>query len=167
MYNNNQFAENMSADLRQFIIDAYESRRTMITLPKSTKNFPIQLDDQDDIDNINEFCNIFVTIKRSNRFKIELIGNFPITKEMIDLSEIYNGYADSTQGKLVLNLTTKQIEVLTDLADKIRKTSFLGPVINNQNWLPISARTISSLYRFVRIVKDFNQSRASKHKFFR
>jgi len=83
---------------------------------------------------------------------------------MIDLSEIYKGYADSLQGKLVLNLTTDQIEVVTDLADKIRKTSLLGPVINNQNWLPISARTISSLYRFVRIIKEYNHSRSSRRK---
>jgi len=45
----------MSPQLRQFIIDAYESRRSMIILPKNVKNYPIQIDDQDDIDKLNEF----------------------------------------------------------------------------------------------------------------
>jgi hypothetical protein len=42
-----------------------------------------------------------------------------------------------------------------DLADKIRKTSLSGAPYNT-GWLTVSARTISSLFRFVRIIKEYN-----------
>jgi hypothetical protein len=95
----------------------------------------------------------------NENFRIELSGNFPITKEISDLAEIYNGFSDIINGKIILQLNTEQIEVLTDLADKIRKTSFSGPSVNNANWISISARTISSLYRFVRTIKEFKNTR--------
>jgi hypothetical protein len=76
--------------------------------------------------------------------------------------EIYNGLSDPINGKISLVLTPENIGVLTDLADKIRKTSFLGDKINNPNWLPISARTISSLYRFVRIIKEYVKTTRNK-----
>jgi hypothetical protein len=144
----------MSSRLQHYLFDAYESRHTSSFRRKLTRDIPIQIDDQDDNDRIHEFCNLFCTITRKNAFRLELIGNFPITQEMADLAEIYNGNHDSLHGRLLLELNTEQIDVLIDLADKIRKTSFLAP--NNPGWLTISARTISSLFRFVRIIKEFN-----------
>jgi hypothetical protein len=152
----------MPIGLRQYLIDAYEARPSAIFRFKSDKSIPIQIDDQDDLDRINEFCNIFCSVKRKNKFAIELIGNFPITDEIADLVEIYNGLSDPINGKISLVLTPENIGVLTDLADKIRKTSFLGDKINNPNWLPISARTISSLYRFVRIIKEYVKTTRNK-----
>lgn len=145
----------MSIKLRQYLIDAYEARPSAIFRFKTNKSIPVQIDDQDDLDRINEFCNIFCNIKSNSKFTVELIGNFPISSEIADLAEIYNGYADPLNGRIYLELSPEKIAVLTDLADKIRKTSFLGDKINNANWLPISARTISSLYRFVRIIKEY------------
>ncbi len=145
----------MSTKLRQYLIDAYEARPSAIFRFKTNKSIPIQIDDQDDLDRINEFCNVFCNVKDNAEFTIELIGNFPISSEIADLAEIYNGYADPLNGRVYLELSLEKIGVLTDLADKIRKTSFLGDKINNTNWLPISARTISSLYRFVRILKEY------------
>lgn len=154
----------MSSRLQQYIIDAYESRHTVSLPRKITHDIPIQIDDQDDNDKLHEFCNMFCIVKDKNEFRVELTGNFPITQDMADLAEIYNGRVDSTQGRLILELKTEQIEVLMDLADRIRKTSFMGSTINNSNWLPISARTISSLYRFVRIIKEYNNSYLPKSR---
>jgi hypothetical protein len=148
----------MSIGLRQFLIDAYEARPSVVSRFKSNKSIPIQIDDQDDLDRINEFCNIFCCVKSNNKFAIELIGNFPITSEIADLVEIYNGFSDPLNGRIRLEICPKKIAVITDLADKIRKTSFLGNKINNPNWLPISARTISSLYRFSRIIKEYEKT---------
>jgi hypothetical protein len=153
----------MSIKLRQYLIDAYEARPSAIFRFKSNKSIPIQIDDQDDLDRINEFCNIFCNVKSNSKFSLELIGNFPISSEIADLAEIYNGFADPLNGRIYLELSPERIGVLTDLADKIRKTSFLGDKINNANWLPISARTISSLYRFVRIIKEYIKT-AQKEK---
>ena len=145
----------MSSRLQQYLFDAYESRHTSSFRRKLTRDIPIQIDDQDDNDRIHEFCNLFCTVTRKKSFRLELIGNFPITPEMADLAEIYNGTNDSLHGILLLELNTEQIDVLIDLADKIRKTSFLGAP-SNPSWLTISARTISSLFRFVRIIKEYN-----------
>jgi hypothetical protein len=145
----------MSIGLRQYLIDAYEARPSVVSRFKSNKSIPIQIDDQDDLDRINEFCNIFCRVMKNNRFTLELIGNFPISSEIADLVEIYSGFSDPLNGRICLKLSPEKIAVITDLADKIRKTSFLGNKINNPNWLPISARTISSLYRFARIIKEY------------
>ena len=145
----------MSLRLQQFLLDAYESRHVSSFRRKLTRDIPIQIDDQDDNDRLNEFCNVFCTVTKKDSFQIELIGNFPITSEMADLAEIYNGTNDSIHGRLLLVLNTKQIDVLIDLADKIRKTSLSGAPYNT-GWLTVSARTISSLFRFVRIIKEYN-----------
>jgi len=149
----------MSYQLSQFLIDAYDYHHVTPSIQKKGINFPIQIDDQDDNDKLNEFCNIFVTVKPKDILKLELLGNFPVTKELVDLSTSLNGYIDPLQSKLVLYLKTDQIDVIMDFADRIRKTSFLGPAISNPNWLTISSRTISSLYRFARIIKEYQASK--------
>lgn len=148
----------MSAHLRQFLSDAYKSQRNFYLPKKHLKSAPIQIDDQDDSDSINHFCNIFCSVGKKNSFSIELKGRFPITQEIADLAEIYDGFADPAAGKVVIPLTLDQVEVLRDLSDKLRKTSFMGDLVNNPVWLAVSARTISSLYRFIRIMKEYKQA---------
>ena len=148
----------MSTRLRQFLIDTYETRRAGNYPRRIGQGYPIQIDDQDDNDNLNDFCNIFCIVLRRNRFRIDLIGNFPISQQMIDLVDIYNGTIQRGQNRLSLPLSIGQIEAIMDLADRIKKTTFMGEAVNNPNWLPISARTVSSLYRFVRIIKEYNKS---------
>ena len=136
-------------------MDVYEGQRSLPNASKIDKRFPLQIDDQDENDNLNEFCNIFCIIGNKNNFCLELTGNFPITQTMEDLADIYNGETNRNQGRLSLHLNIDKIEAVMDLADRIRKTSFMGDNVNNANWLANSARTISSLYRFVRIIKEY------------
>jgi|GEM_PF-795781 len=145
----------MTVHLNQFLSDAYESRHISSFPRKSIRDISIQIDDQDDSDHLEEFCNLFCTVLKRNLFMIELIGNFPITPDISDLAEIYSGSYDPVHKRLLIVLNTEQIDVLTDLADKIRKTSFVN-ISENPEWLKVSARTISSLYRFVRIIKEYN-----------
>ena len=149
----------MSARLRRYLFNIYETRRSLAYPRRIGFGFPIQIDDQDDKDKLTEFCNVFCMVLRNNRFRLDLVGNFPITQQMIDLADIYNGTIVREQNRLSLLLSTRQIAVIMDLADRIRKTAFMGELVNNPNWLPISARTISSLYRFVRIIKEYSQTR--------
>lgn len=145
----------MSYHLCQFLMDIYEYRNTNPSRKVPYYNIPIQIDDQDDNDILDDFCNIFLTIKPKNSFKIELIGKFPITKELSELADKYRGFSDPIFGKLTLFLDINQTDVLLQLADYIRKTSFLGSIIQNNNWLAVSSRTISSLFRFVRIITEY------------
>lgn len=148
----------MASELRRYLSDVYKSRHAFSLPKKYLKTSPIQIDDQVDDDPITDFCNIFCSVGHKNSIILEFYGRFPITRELKDLVEIYNGYIDPSAGKMVIRLKTDQIEVLRDVSDKIRKTSFMGDIANNASWLSVSARTISSLYRFIRIIKDFEKS---------
>jgi hypothetical protein len=122
------------------------------------KTAVLQIDDQDDADPITEFCNIFCSVGNRNSFTLEFSGRFPITQELADLMEIYNGSVDRSAGKLSVTLDLDQIAVLRDLSDKLRKTSFMGDMVNNPGWLAVSARTIASIYRFMRIIEEYKKT---------
>ncbi|MFP4680567.1 MAG: hypothetical protein ACLFQB_08840 [Chitinispirillaceae bacterium] len=145
----------MTYPLRHYLLESYESRRTNSLPRRITRDIPIQIDDQDDNDSLTEFCNLFCTVKSNKQFSLELVGKVPITRPMAELAEIYNGYADFNHGRLVFNLNINQINVLIDLANKIKDTALMGPMINNPKWYRISARTISSLHRFVRMIQEY------------
>jgi hypothetical protein len=144
----------VSSKLRRYLLDAYAEKKDILP-EKIRKDFPIQIDDQDDDDPVSDFCNIFVVVKKNNCFEIELFGSIHFSKEIGDLAEIYGGFADELSKKIVLNLSIKQVEALIDLAKKIRK---IAAIVNQEdlaNSRNTSARTISSLYRFVRIIKEY------------
>jgi hypothetical protein len=148
----------MSSELRHYLSDVYKSRHAFSLPRKYLKKAPIQIDDQDDEDPITDFCNIFCVVERGDAVTLEFFGRFPITRELADLVEIYGGKIDSRSGRMTVRLNTEQIELLRDLSEKIRKTSFMGDMANNPSWLSVSARTVSSLYRFIRIIKDYQKT---------
>jgi hypothetical protein len=148
----------MSTRLRNYLAEAYKSQRNFSLPRKLLRRAPIQIDDQDDTDSINDFCNIFCSVAPKDRLTIELSGRFPMPKELSDIVEIYGGRTNAAAGKMVITLSLGQIEVLRDISDRLRKTSFMGDTVNNPSWLPVSARTISSLYRFLRIIKEYKQT---------
>lgn len=150
----------MSSKLRRYLLDAYAGHREILP-EKIRSNFPIQIDDQDDDDLVSEFCNIFVVVKKSNCFEIELFGNIPFSQEIADLAEIYGGFASERSKKIVMNLSVQQVEAIIDLAKRIRKTAAFNKSMNSQSRHGTIARTISSLYRFVRIIKEYMRSKTT------
>lgn len=145
----------MPSHLFHYISDSYECRHSIPHSSSAANNFPIQIDDQDDDDNLNEFCNIYCTILNRKQFRIDLIGNVPFTESIVDLAEIYNGMIDRSIGRLSFVLTIDQIGAVKDLAEKIKKATFIDDDSKNSKKISSSARTISSLYRFVRTIKEF------------
>lgn len=154
----------MPSQFFHYLVDLYECRHTIPHPGSSGNPYSIQIDDQDDNDNINEFCNVFCTVLNKKKFRIDLTGNFPITDGIADLADIYNGFIDRTINRLSLILDFKQIDVVADLADKIKKATFVQDDNNSGTLIPMSARTISTLYRFVRTVKEFTNLTASKRR---
>jgi hypothetical protein len=144
-------------NLRQHLYEAYVSNGYRCF--SRAKNIPIQIDDQDDSDNLAEFCNIFVHAGKKNKFTIEISGQFPITGKIADLAEIYAGKASREEGLVWLTLQTFQYSVIFELADIIRQTANLGEAIGNPGWNKLAARTASSLHRFIRIIEDFEKRR--------
>jgi hypothetical protein len=147
----------MSVGLRQYLVDAYVGHADG-SVPKVKKNFPIQIDDQDDNDRLDSFCNVFVTVDKKNFFEVELTGRLPITTDMADFAEIYDGSSNARTGRLALRLNPQKIDALSHLADLIRATTLMGETVGNPLWDRISARTISSLRRFVRVIKQFRRA---------
>jgi hypothetical protein len=145
----------MSRRLQQYLFDTYTTNGYHY-ITKIKRDFPIQVDDQDDNDILTDFCNVFVTVGRKDHFEIEILGNMPITQEIEDFAEIYQGAVDREEGRITLCLNPNQVEALVDLATLIRKTSYLGESVGNTSWHKISARTISTLYRLARTVKEYN-----------
>jgi hypothetical protein len=148
----------MSSKLRRYLLDAYAGNREILP-ERIRRDFPIQIDDQDDDDTVSDFCNIFVVVKKNNCLEIELFGRIPFSREIGDLAEIYGGLADSDSKRIVMNLSIHQIEALIDLAKKIRKTAAIDHATSASNDHSTTARTISSLYRFVRIIKEYMRSK--------
>jgi hypothetical protein len=146
----------MSSKLRRYLVEAYFGEKEFIT-GSVKKDFAIQIDDQDDNDDLIEFCNMFVTVGNRGHFMFELLGRIPLTQNIVDLTEIYNGTVERDPGRIMIRLNIDQIELLMDLAKKIRKTSRMGITIANPQWHRISARTISSIYRFVRIIREYKK----------
>jgi hypothetical protein len=143
----------MSAALHKHLTKTFVSGKNFsLNRPKS--GF-IQVDDQDDYDNIADFVNIFVSVKKQNHFHIELTGKMVITQDMADLVEIYQGKVNPVANYVCLTLHPKQIEVLQDLAGLIRKTATIGDLVGNPHWHKYSARTISTLNRFVRCIQEY------------
>jgi len=145
----------MGLQFKQYILDCYEPLRGKPAKGEKLRNMPVQIDDQDDNDSFTNFCNIFCTVESQKSIRLELSGNIPITKAMVDLAEIYKGYADTSHGKLSISITLDQAAVIGDLAQQIRKTALMGSLVNNPQWYRVSARTASSLMRFCRVVEEF------------
>jgi hypothetical protein len=154
----------MPSQLFHYIFDTYDCRHSFPHSPSTANHFPIQIDDQDDDDNLNEFCNIYCTIMNKKQFRIDLIGNIPITENIVDLVEIYNGMIDRSIGRLSLLLTIDQIDAVKDLAEKIKKVTFIDDDPKNNKKISSSARTLSSLYRFVRTIKEFTEMSKTKKR---
>jgi hypothetical protein len=148
----------MSTALNQYLIDAYVGHVDRLSF-RDKHDLSIQIDDQDDGDPIDSFCNIFVTVGKREQFEVELVGRFPVTQPISDLAEIYNGVADPNESRVVLRLNPGTIEALADLSLGLRATAFLGDKIGNAQWERISARTISSLRRFIRVVREYQRIR--------
>lgn len=144
----------MSSQLRTFLLEAYASNGYVYP-KKLKKDAAIQIDDQDDSDDITQFCNIFVTVGSGNRFEVELTGQLPVTREMADLADIYHGTADRKAGRITLQLNPRQIEALNDLATYIKRSALVCDSTGNPGSVTDSARCISSLYRFVRIINEY------------
>lgn len=148
----------MSARLRRYLADSYFSEKDFLA-GSLKKDSAIQVDDLDDNDDLSQFCTMFVSVGKRGNFVFEMLGRVPYTKEIVDLAEIYGGFAEQDPGRIIFKLNLNQVEVLVDLAKHIRAASRAKIVAANSNMHRISARTISSIYRFVRIIREYSHTK--------
>ena len=149
----------MSRKLRNFLVYTY-TLRDDYRPSKIRKEYPIQIDDQDPNDNIAQFCNVFVTVGDRNTFILELCGNFPVMRKLIDLAEIYEGGFIAEKKKVIFHLNFDRIEVIRDICEILKDSATMGESVENPEWIHMSARTVSTLNRFSRTIKEYlNETR--------
>jgi hypothetical protein len=148
----------MAPKLLDFLREAYEPRKTDVAR-ELRHDVPIQVDDQDDYDNVSEFCNVFVAVRKRNVLRVELEGRFPLTDELRGLAQEHGGLVDPQRGRVSLLVPLAQTGLLLDLAQQIKNTSQTGDTVGNPNWHKISARTVSSLHRLARLIDEYVQQK--------
>jgi len=121
----------------------------------------IHVDDRDDGDSLTDFCNIFCTVS-GKRLRIELTGRFPVTSEMADFAKAHGGFTDVERGMLALNILADQAQAVDELAHLVKKTANMGSIVGSSGWFRISARTVSSLLRFGRVLREYSDAYGSR-----
>ena len=148
----------MQSKLCQYLLEYYEGGRgSFRKRGGSRRNVFIHIDDRDDGDSLTDFCNIFCSFVSGKSLCIELTGRFPITKEMADFAEARGGFADVERGTLSLNVSVGGVAAVDELASLVKNTARMGSIIGNPNWFRISARTVSSLLRFGRVLREYSE----------
>ena len=153
----------MQSRLSQYLLERYEDGLgSFRQRGGSRRNVFIHIDDRDDGDSLTDFCNIFCSFLSGKNLRLELTGIFPITEEMADFAEARGGFADVERGTLALNVSPDQTSSVDELARLVKKTARMGSIIGNPNWFRISARTVSSLLRFGRVLREYSESAGSR-----
>lgn len=151
----------MPKSLKTYLHNAYATEKDT-AFPWSNKF--IQIDDQNDNDNIQTFCNIFLTFLSPKSFELELNGKFPITPKIRDICEIYQGYANIHRKRITLRLDQDKCDVIDSLTEMLKETSLLGDSVDNREWEQMCARTISSLKRLSRTLRAFKRPKTAVRK---
>jgi hypothetical protein len=115
----------------------------------------IEVDDRDDNDSLTDFCNIFCSVTSPKNIRLELTGKFPIIEGMADLAESYGGAVDRARGRLEMNVPADQPAAVDELAHLVKMTARLGSLAGNPAWFRVSARTVSSLLRLGRVMREY------------
>ena len=148
----------MQSRLSQYLLERYEDGRgSFRQRGGSRRNVFIHIDDRDDGDSLTDFCNIFCSFVSGKNLRLELTGRFPITEEMAGLAEANGGLADVERGTLALNISADEAAAVDELASLVKNTARMGSIIGNPNWFRISARTVSSLLRFGRVLREYSE----------
>jgi len=145
----------MRPQLYKYLLERYEDGRSNLRWRSGSKgNGLVHIDDRGDGDSLTDFCNIFCTVS-GKRLCLELTGRFPITDEMSDFAKAHGGFTDAERGMLAVNISAEQTRVVDELAQLVKNTASMGFVVGSAGWFRISARTVSSLLRFGRVLREY------------
>jgi len=153
----------MRPQLFQYLMERYENDHGGFwQRGGSNRNVFIHIDDRDDGDSLTDFCNIFCSAVSGKRLRLELTGRFPVTEEMAAFAEAHGGFTDIERGVLAMNISAEQAAAVDELASLVKNTARMGSIIGNPGWFRISARTVSSLLRFGRVLREYSEGAGSR-----
>jgi hypothetical protein len=120
----------------------------------------IRIDDRDEDDICSAFCDIHLTIIRSEPSAFQLaLRNAPHDPEVDAIAREMNGTWQSLgSGRiLTVSLTIKQVPQLRKLAKSIRRVVGRGKRYVDSNWRWIAPRTAGSLERLATVLIEFRR----------
>lgn len=144
----------MAPRLHYHLLDRYDPKRHRAALNGQPVT-PVQVDDQTDTDNINQFCTVFATAQGRSDVLVEIAGPLPITPEIELLATAHDGTVDKTRGRVSLKVACAEPSPLTDLARLIRATGVNGCAVSHPQWVPLASRTADSVTRLEQALREF------------
>jgi hypothetical protein len=147
----------MASRLYYHLQSIYEPQRKHAPL-NGRPSTPVQVDDQNDGDNIERFCTVFVTVKDRDELLVELEGKLPVTEPILSYASAHHGGADKARGKVSLRVPAARVSELSGLADLLRETGKNGFAAVNPDWPKLSERTAGTLERLVETVREYRSS---------
>jgi hypothetical protein len=136
--------------LKRFLRSVYEAREPAARRPGRT-DAPVQVDDQNDSDNVAEFCTVFVTVRRS---VLRIVLEGPIPAVVVFPSSCRSEASTSAQGhsRITIRVPASRIESLLEVAEALLAVPHSAA---SRTWAPVAERTARSLERLVRAVREY------------
>ena len=143
--------------LQEFLIEAYGDRGP----DRSRGRKEFWIDDQNENDVPQAFCNITITLldSESNDFRLTLYP-VPWDEDVETLVDALGGkWQDHPPGRLLkVPMTIRSVPDIRRLSRSIRKVTGRGKRYINCNWKWPTRRTADSLDHFARLLSEWNRS---------
>jgi len=121
-----------------------------------TKDHPFKIDDQDTDDTHEHFCGIFVRVIEGAKFDLHLSNNAPLNSKIKNMVKAKVGKVqEGKYNSIEVNLTSKDYDFVSKLADEIEGLVAHGKKYNNRNWKWLCPRTANSLRQFSEVLKKY------------
>ncbi len=143
------------------MVNTYEPQRKRAPL-NGRPPTPVQVDDQNDTDNIERFCTVFVTVKERDELLVELEGKIPVTERMRQYADERNGQTDPSRARVALTLPAARVSELSGLAEMVRETGRNGFAAVNPDWPKLSERTANALGKLIGTVQNYADTEESR-----
>jgi hypothetical protein len=136
--------------LKGFIRSVYQTREPHASRQART-DAPVQVDDQNDSDNVADFCTVFVTVRRS---VLHVVLEGPIPATVVFPSSCRSEVSTSTQAhsRLTIRVPASHVESLLEVAEALLAVPGSAAP---RTWAPVAVRTARSLERLVRAVREY------------
>jgi|GEM_PF-2354241 len=150
--------------LRDHLLDAYDGYADKRIKNRSLDR-PIKINDKDSHDVYPHYCSILVRVPDRTGEALTLpLQHCPHNPDLIALVKKHGGTAiTSDHGcDIQLNLNANQIGTVTSLANAISEVTKKGSRYPNPNWKWTCPKTVDSLRRLAKVLKDYKVHRSQK-----
>jgi hypothetical protein len=136
--------------LKRFLRSVYEAREPAARRSGRT-DAPVQVDDQNDSDDVADFCTVFVSVRRSI-LHIVLEGPIPAALTFPSSCRCEASTSACGHRRVTVRVPALRIESLLEVAESLLAAPGSA---TPRTWAPVADRTARSLERLVRAVREY------------